>query len=552
MLKQLHIKNFTLIEQLDMTFYPGFSVITGETGAGKSIILGAIGLLTGNRADSKQIMVGKDRCIVEASFDMRHYNLAEFFETNDIEYDETDCIMRREMTASGKSRAFINDTPVPLTVMKALGERLIDIHSQHQNLLLQKEDFQLSVIDIMAKDAEQKTAYTEAFNKYKETERKLHALKAQAAKAKENEDFLRYQFEELEKAQLTEDAQSKLEQESQLLSHAEDIKTALYEADNAFFGDESGIVECLATIMQALRNIERVYEPAQELRERLNSTYIEIKDIGSEISHAMEDVAVDPERLDDINQRLDTIYSLEKKHRMSSTSELIALKKELEKQLHSIDFSDEEAAQLEQQLQESLTACTQKAAKLSACRKKAAAQIEKQMKETLIPLGIPNVSFEIQFREKPLSADGTDKVQYLFSANKNTAAMPVADVASGGEIARVMLSLKAMISGAVKQPTIIFDEIDTGVSGKVAEKMAQIMQAMGKNNRQVISITHLPQIAAMGTTHYKVSKTDNQQGTTTTMTMLSSNERIEEIAQMLSGSNVSEAAIQNAKTLLGI
>ena len=552
MLKQLYIKNFTLIDELNIQMHPGFSVITGETGAGKSIILGAIGLLLGNRADSKSIKAGRDRCVIEAHFDLSKYDMQQFFTDNDIDEDLSDTIIRRELTAAGKSRAFINDTPVSLTKMRELGEQLVDIHSQHQNLLLQKEDFQLNVVDIIAQDEKQRKNYEAAYNQYRQANQKLNALKAEIEKNRENEDFLRFQFKELDEAQLQNGEQEELEQENEMLSHSEDIKTALYQADNHLSGDDGNIIERLKQTSEQLANIKDVYPEVTELLERIDSSYIELKDIAQEVKGLTDHVEFDPARLETINERLDKLNSLQQKFHVRDLGELIETYHQLEEQLSHIDHSDEDVEAMEQEVAQLLEKAQKQAKELTAIRTKAAKKVEEEMKQRLIPLGIPNVRFSISLTEKPLSHDGGDKVSFLFSANKSTPLQPVTHVASGGEIARVMLSLKAMISGAVKLPTIIFDEIDTGVSGKIAEKMAQIMVEMGNHERQVLSITHLPQIAAMGSHHYKVSKEETDNGTISRMTELSQQERVQEIAQMLSGSDVSEAALANAKELLRI
>lgn len=550
MLKHLYIKNFTLIDELDIELYQGFSVITGETGAGKSIILGALGLLLGQRADSKTIKQGADKCVIEAYFDLSRYGMTDFFEEYEIEYDATDCIVRRELTASGKSRAFINDTPVQLSLLKELGDRLVDIHSQHQNLLLNKQDFQLNVVDIIAGDEKEQQLYQQAYTLYHATDKELSALKESIEQNRQNVDFLQFQLDELTQANLAEGEQEELEQKSETMSHSEEIKSALYEADNALSADQTGVVESLRTALSAIRQIEKVLPDASELVERMDSSYIELKDIAQEISSQMEHVDFDPAELDAINNRLDKLYDLEKKYHVETVEELMEKRDELKIQLGHIENSDEALAELQQKLSDQL-AQTQKAAEaLTKLRTKAAKQIEKEMQGRLMPLGMPNVRFSIEMTQEPLNASGQDKVAFLFSANTSTPLQPISQVASGGEIARVMLSLKAMISGAVKLPTIIFDEIDTGVSGKTAEKMAEIMQEMGHHERQVISITHLPQIAALGSAHYKVEKEETAKGTISRMRKLSDDERVLEIAQMLSGSNVSEAAISNAKQLL--
>jgi len=550
MLRHLYIRNFTLIDVLDIDLYEGFSVITGETGAGKSIVLGAIGLLLGQRADSKSIKAGADKCVIEAHFDLTRYPMNDFFEQNDIEQDAADTIVRRELSAQGKSRAFINDTPVPLTLLKELGEQLVDVHSQHQNLLLNKQDFQLSVVDILAQDDKQMVQYREAFGSYLDTGRRLQEMRADIERNRQNQDFLQFQYDELTNARLAEGEQEELEQRSETMEHAEDIKTALYEADNCLSGDEQGIVASLRTAFAALNGIAKVYPDAEELAARLDSSYIELKDVAREVSALLGDIDFDPAELDSVNSRLDKIYDLEKKYKVETVDELLAIQADLQQKLNNIVNSDEALAELESELNTVTAKCRQHADELTKMRQQAAQRIEKEMRERLVPLGMPNVRFRIDIEKDELGRNGQDKVSFLFSANTSTPLQPVSQVASGGEIARVMLALKAMISGAVKLPTIIFDEIDTGVSGKIAEQMAQIMSEMGSGGRQVVSITHLPQIASRGTHHYKVYKEETAQGTISHMQQLTTDERVGEIAQMLSGSNVSEAAIENARQLL--
>ena len=550
MLKQLYIKNFTLIDTLDMEFRSGFSVITGETGAGKSIILGAIGLLLGQRADSKSVKMGTDKCVIEAHFDLSRYGMERFFDENEIEFDAEDTIIRRELTSAGKSRAFINDTPVALSLLKELGEQLVDVHSQHQNLLLNKQDFQLSVVDIIADDTKELADYQQSYTRYQELKKEELRLREDIEQGRQQVDFMQFQYDELTNARLSDGEQEELEQRSETMSHSEDIKTALYEAESALSGDEGGVVSNLKKAVSALQGIEHVYPDVAELAERMNSCYIELKDAAAEVSGKMEDVDFDPAELDMVNTRLDRIYELQKKYKVERVDQLLAIQEELGRKLSNIENSDEALAEIERQVSETLKDAQRKAELLTEKRRVAASAIEKQMRERLVPLGMPNVRFEIAVEQEPLGRCGQDKVSFLFSANTSTPLQPVSQVASGGEIARVMLSLKAMISGAVKLPTIIFDEIDTGVSGKIAEQMARMMSEMGHCDRQVISITHLPQIAALGSTHYKVYKDETAQGTTTHMLMLNDEERVREIAQMLSGSDVSEAAIQNAKELL--
>lgn len=552
MLKHLYIKNFTLINELDIDFFNGFSVISGETGAGKSIILGAISLLLGNRADSKQIKQGEKKCIIEAVFTLAKGVYDDFFKANGIDLDIDETILRREINDSGKSRAFINDTPVPLTLMRELGDQLVDIHSQHQNLLLQKEDFQLNIVDIIARNEQELQHYKEAYTDYKNTEKRLAQLKKQLEESAENEEFMRFQYEEIANANLEKEEQEELEQEYKTLSHAEDIKVSLYDADNELNEDEMGVVKKLKKAADFLSSITAVYPKAEEISQRLDAVYIEVKDIAEEVGMATSDVDFDPKRLDFINEKLDKIYHLEKKFHVESIADLLDIANDLKTKLSAIDNSDEALNEVEAEVKAKEKRCKELAIALTNCRQKAAKIIEQDMKEKLVPMGIPNIQFQIAMDSKPLASDGADKVEVLFSANKNSPLQPIAQVASGGEIARVMLALKAMISGAVKLPTIIFDEIDTGVSGKVAQQMAFVMQEMGNKNKQVISITHLPQIAALGSTHYKVEKRDTEKGTTSRLRQLSEEERVTEIAQMLSGTDISEAALMNARELLKI
>lgn len=550
MLRQLYIQNYALIEKLDIRFEGGFSVITGETGAGKSIILGAIGLLLGQRADVKSIRAGAQKCVIEAKFDITPYGMKPFFDDNELEYDD-ECILRRELYVSGKSRAFINDTPAQLALMKELGEMLIDVHSQHQNLLLNKEGFQLNVLDLLGHNEAALAEYQQRYRLWKQAVQRLADLEDEAERAKNDEDFLRFQLSQLEEAHLNEHEQEELERESEMLSHAEEIKESLYKVNGTLLADEQGMLSALQECCNTLKSLKRVYSPAEELYERLNSSYIEVKDIAQEIQNREEEVEFNPARLDEVESRLNTIYTLQQKHRVDTVAELLKLADEYAEKLSVIDNSDEEIAR-QRQLCDSLQqeVCEQ-AAQLTATRADAAAEVERQMAARLIPLGMPNVRFAVEMglRKEPGTL-GQDTVSFLFSANKNGTLQSISNVASGGEIARVMLSIKAMIAGAVKLPTIVFDEIDTGVSGEIADRMADIMQEMGEHNRQVLSITHLPQIAARGKVHYKVYKLDNEVETVSHIRCLTPDERVEELAHMLSGSTLTDAALNNAKALL--
>ena len=550
MLIGLHVKNLALIEQADVEFGNGLNILTGETGAGKSIILGAIGLLLGQRADVKAIRHGASKCIIEARFDISAYGMRPFFEENELEYDE-ECILRREVQSSGKSRAFINDTPASLAQVKELGEQLIDVHSQHQNLLLNKEGFQLNVLDILAHNDAALAKYRLCYDEWKQTDRELAELVSLAEKSRSDEDYIRFQLEQLEEACLVEGEQEELEQEAETLSHAEEIKAGLYRVEQSFASDEGGLLSYLKDSLNTLNNLQRVYQPAKELTERMESAYIELKDISHEVSLQSDSVEFNPVRLDEVNERLNLIYSLQQKHRVQTLDELIALTDEYRSKLSDITSYDERIAELTARKEEQYKQVKQQAEVLTKASCFAAREVEKQLAVRLIPLGMPNVRFQIEMGlKKEPGLQGEDTVNFLFSANKNGTLQNISSVASGGEIARVMLSIKAMIAGAVKLPTIVFDEIDTGVSGEIADRMADMMQEMGDRNRQVISITHLPQIAARGRAHYKVYKKDSDTETNSHIRRLTDEERVEEIAHMLSGATLTEAALSNAKSLL--
>lgn len=551
MLRSLYIQNYALIDKLNISFERGFSVITGETGAGKSIILGAIGLLLGQRADVKAIRVGASKCVIEACFDVSNYQMQAFFDENELDY-ENECILRRELYASGKSRAFINDIPVQLVQMKELGEQLIDIHSQHQNLLLNKEGFQLNVLDLLAHDESLLASYQAVYTQWKERQTELEKLLERVAHDKSDEDYIRFQLEQLEEAHLSVDEQKELEQESEILSHAEEIKAGLYRVDQMLNNDEGGLLDVLKECCNALSGLHDVYPAAEALLARLESSYIELKDIAQEVVSNEEQVEFNPSRLNEVNERLNLIYSLQQKHHVDTVEELITLCNEYASRLSAITSFDEDIEILKKRCEDLYVMVQRRAAELTEARSMAAREIETQMSSRLIPLGMPNVRFVVEMgaRKEP-GMHGMDTVSFLFSANKNGALQNISSVASGGEIARVMLSVKAMIAGAVKLPTIVFDEIDTGVSGEIADRMADIMQEMADNGRQVISITHLPQIAARGRIHYKVYKKDNEMETNSHIRRLTENERIEEIAHMLSGATLTEAALDNARALLG-
>lgn len=550
MLKHLYISNYALIDQLDVDFDTGFSVITGETGAGKSIILGAIGLLLGQRADSKSVKTGCQKCTIEAQFDISRYDLSAWFEENDLDADESgECTIRRELTATSKSRGFINDTPVSVQQMKKLGEMLVDVHSQHQNLLLRTEDFQLTIVDIIAKNEELLKEYQNEFKAYNILRKEIESMKRSLEESREKEEMLRFQLNELETANLVEGEQEELEQEQEVTSHTEEIKTALYNADR-MLSDDGGTVDTLKQAANELSGISSIYGKIEPLMQRLDSALIELKDVSSEISREADSIDFNAQRLEYITERLDLIYTLQRKHHKATVAELIEEYEHLKEAVSHIDDGDEEIKEKEKELQERLKKVHALADKLTETRKKAAQVTEKEIKKSLEMLGMPHVEFDVNIKKSEPLSKGQDIIAFMFSANKGMALRPVAEVASGGEIARLMLSLKALVSSTVKLPTIIFDEIDTGVSGKIAEKMAEIMTEMGNAGRQVISITHLPQIASRGKYQYKVEKSNTQERTVTIMRQLSDEERVSEIAQMLSGSDVTDAALKNAKELL--
>ncbi|MTK52188.1 DNA repair protein RecN [Paludibacter sp.] len=549
MITSLHIENYVLISNLDIQFQPGFSVITGETGAGKSIILGALGLILGQRADSKTIKNGASKCIIEGSFRIGDYNLQEFFTQNDLDYDN-DCLIRREISGNGKSRSFINDTPVGLQQLKELGDKLIDIHSQHQNLLLSNDSFQLQVVDTIAKSEPESITYQKKYNEYKRCIQELSTLKASALQQKAESDFLQFQFNQLNEAQLTEGEQEQQEQELQLLSHAEEIKTELSKAAYLIDDENGSAMPPLKEALLALRRAEKLYPQSSEWLQRLDSCIIELKDLATEVHKTQENFDVDPAKAEHIKQRLDLLYTLEQKHRVTSVEELIELREKFDEQLQQIESLDDKIEQLQKESTQLYNEMLEAGAKLTQKRKAAFPQIEKHLVSQLKQLGMPEIRFEVRLTPRSdWSVSGNDDIQFYFSANKNSQLQPVAQTASGGEISRVMISLKSLIASAKSLPTIIFDEIDMGISGEVANSMSLIMKNLG-TYMQVIAITHLPQIAAQGSSHYKVFKSNQNDSTETSIKQLSNEERITEIAGMLSGNSISQAAIENAKQLL--
>ena len=554
MLLSLSIKNYALISELHIEFERGFSVITGETGAGKSILLGAIGLLLGGRAETRMLKTGAKRCTIEAEFNLKGYHMDAFFEENDIDFDGESCIIRRELTDAGKSRAFINDTPAQVTQLRALGNQLIDIHSQHQNLLLGQEDFQLNVLDIIARNQTQRDAYTTAYSAYHTSLLRLKEAEEALSRGRDDEDYLRFQLQQLDELQLEAGKHEEMEQEAQVLEHAEEIREALWTTEQLLQGDDrsdNGILPALRAAERQLSSIASLLPAAEELTERIGNCQIELRDIAMELNGQADDIDVNPSRLETVHEWLSALYSAMQKHHVQEEQQLIDLAEDFRRRLALIDNSDEQLTALREACQQTQQSLLQAGEHLTASRREAACEVERQMCELLVPLGIPNVQFQVAVtpRTEPASS-GMDNVCFLFCANKNGQLQPISDIASGGEIARVMLSLKALISSAVQQPTIIFDEIDTGVSGQMAERMATMMRTMGDGGRQVISITHLPQIAAMGRHHYRVYKEDSDEGTTSHIERLDDEARITELAHMLSGAEVTTEAIANAKTLL--
>ena len=549
MLKSLYIKNYALIDQLEVDFYSGFSVITGETGAGKSIILGALSLILGQRADAKSIKVGEKKCVIEGVFDVRTYDLKDFCESRDIDYAES-FVVRREITSEGKSRAFINDTPAPLADLKDLGAKLIDIHSQHKNLLLGNNDFQLEVVDLLAGTGDLLKEFQNSFREYKLKERELEILVEEIQNNKNEEEFLRFQNDTLSEAHLVDGEQEELENELSILNHSEEIKSTLLKAYSLVADGEQNIIGNLKEALAATQSLTNIYPQASEYASRIESAYLDLKDLAPDMERDAENIEFSATRLDFVNNRLDMIYELQQKHRVSSVRELIELHHFIEEKLNSIDSLDDNLHQMKEQLASLEKKVLTLSKKLSEKRQKSKNSIEKTLIEKVSALGMPNARFECEFTSKKFpDISGGDNLRFLFSANKNVPLQPVAEVASGGEISRLMLCIKSLIANATNLPTIIFDEIDTGVSGEVADKMGQIMQEFGKD-KQVMAITHLPQIASRGDYHYFVYKTDDEKTTNTRIKLLTEEERIHELAQMLSGSKITDAAIKNAKELL--
>ena len=549
MLKSLHISNYALIDQLDIDFEAGFSVITGETGAGKSIILGALALVTGQRADTKSIKQDTEKCVIEADFNIKDYQLQSFFEKNELDYDENNCVIRREITNGGKSRAFVNDTPVGLNIVRELTDNLIDIHSQHENLLLANDSYQRNVVDIVAQNSELLATCENDYIQWRNLTATLEKLIKTAEKSNADLDYIRFQWQQLADSQLKDGELEELEQELETLSHAEEIKTELTKI-NHLATDENTLLSLIKEINTSFAKIKRYLPEGENLHERLESIYIDLKDIASEIYLFGERVEFNPTRLEWVDNRLGELFALLKKHKAESVSELIALRDLFEKQLLQIDSFDQEIEELKKQIDSVYQLLLVSSGKLTESRQKACVPIKEKLENILAELGMPNIQFEVKVcPSSTFELHGKDEIQFLFSANKNRKPELISQIASGGEMSRLMLSIKSLIADKTKLPTVIFDEIDMGISGDIADRMGKIMNKMSAD-MQVVSITHLPQIAARGKAHYRVFKTENNQHVQTKIVRLNYDERVKEIAQLLSGSQITEAATQNAIELL--
>ena len=550
MLKHISIRNFALIERVEVDFSAGFSVITGETGHGKSVFLGAISVLLGQRSDAKSIREGADRCVIEGSFDITDFVLQGWFEENNLDYD-SECIVRREVAASGRSRAFINDTPVSVAQLKELGARLMDIHSQHQNLLLGDAGYQLRVLDTLSGNKALLDSYKEQYEAYRSLNGELKKLKEALENSRRDEEWLRFQLDELNGAALTDGEVETLEEEVRELSHAEEIQAALYGACTAIDSDGNSLLQALREGANALARISSHYSAAEELVSRLENCYIELKDCNSEMEQRAGRVQYSPDRLEYVERRLAMIYDLQKKHRVDSVAGLLELAASFAERLDRIECGDDDIKALQRRIDALGKELTKLAGELTKVRKASAQHLQKEMVASLVNLGMPMIRFEVDFAATDgFTPLGCDVITFLFSANSSSAPQPLCDVASGGEMARVMLALKSLVASSTNQPTLIFDEVDTGVSGVLAERMGRMMQQMGRANRQVLSITHLPQVAALGLRHYKVHKEETANGAVTDIVELEQQERVREIAQMMSGEVLTDAAINAANLLL--
>ena len=550
MLKLLRISNFAIIDNLEINFEKGFSIITGETGAGKSIMMGALSLILGEKVDFKAIRNAEKKSVIEAVFSIGEYGLERVFEANDIDYESDECIMRREILPNGRSRSFINDTPVTLPVMRSISMHLVDIHSQHSNLLLSQKSYQLGILDSIIGERGLIENYDKEYKKYTSLRNRLEELKRISSQRKAEEDYLRFQLGQLKELSLTEDEDAELESEERKLSNITEIKSALWDTEQLLDGEMQSVIGDVTTVSQKLGQIESVCSEAAELNDRISSILIDLKDISRTVAGLQSNLVDNPAELERIQERLNAIYSLETKHKVSSSNELLKLQNKLEAQLADIDSTEEEIGELEGEVALQRVETMKSAELLSAARKTAAASFASSLIGVATPLGMKNLRFEIEFEQVDLCRDGIDSVQFLFSFNKQQALMPVASSASGGEISRLMLCVKSIMARSMQMPTIIFDEVDTGVSGDIANRMGEMMKEISRTI-QVITITHLPQVAVKGAVHYKVFKQDSADSTFTSIKRLDKEERVREIAQMLSGEAIDEAALNNAKSLLG-
>lgn len=549
MLKSLHVRNYALIRHLEIEFRPGFTIITGETGAGKSILMGAMSLLLGNRADTSVLKDKEKKCIVEGSFDIGPYGYQSFFTVNDMDYDDH-LIIRREISAGGKSRAFINDTPVNLLLLRELGTRLVDIHSQHENLHMGEHGFQLMVMDTVGRNRAFLSAYQDQFHRLTDLISGLAGLKEKAGKSKTDLDYYTFQYQQLAEARLSTGEQQELEQELQTLNHAGDIKRNLHLVYYLLSDQEDAVINKLVEAIHALESISAFFPAATELAERIRSVMIELKDIAAEAETGGADIEMDPGRQQIVRERLDMLFDLMQKHGVNDVDGLIRLQAELDARIQDIASYDEQIEKLEKELTEKRGQLEKQAAELTARRKKILPEIESEVNGMLKVLGIPNAHFRVEHREMDdFTENGKDEVEFLFSANKQVLPQEISKIASGGELSRLMLSIKSLLSDSLELPTIIFDEVDSGVSGEIAEKVGAIMKKMS-DGKQVINITHLPQVAGKGDFHYLVHKYDEAGATITDIKLLGDEDRVLEIARMLSGEELTEAAISNARELL--
>ena len=553
MLNKLSIHNYALINQIDIDFKDGLSVITGETGAGKSIILGALSMILGGRADTKSIGNADKKSIIEATFYAKNdAEIDKFCTSNDIDrFEDNNFILRREISSSGRSRAFINDTPVTLQQLRDAAIRLIDIHSQHQNLLIADAKYQLQIIDSIANNVNELNEYKTQFKKYIEIRNRLNQRKIEISKNKENEEFLRFQFDQLQKIAPKENEQEELERKYEVLSNAESIKDDLRHVVNTLSDNEDSVLSQISALKSVINrlNLDLFNAESNDIKPRFESLYLELKDIAEQFGDYLSEVDSDPKELQSIEHRLNLIYEANRRFNVNNENELLKIKVDIESQLTSIDNSDDDISALEQKKKSEGIKLKELADKLSQTRIKAANQFSSELIEMAKPLGMSNIKFSALVSQNKLTIDGQDSIEFLCSFNKNQSLNPISKVASGGEMSRIMLCIKAIIANCMQLPTIIFDEIDTGVSGDIADRMGEMMKEIS-DKIQVITITHLPQVASKGLSHYKVYKTDNEQYTTTNIKELSTEERIEELAQMLSGSKINEAAILNAQSLL--